>query len=196
MVNEVWIEVTPDLPWWVDGCLYTFIVRMFIVLIPHTHSVLKSYLPVYNMENGSALTYVLMSVPTTAYKEKRCICIPASHPPPNLHVYASTLPLAMSSLVGPYCFQGNLQSWGKRIGSGNGKARQNAGKQQALRILVYAPPAGPLRVHLSVKLGRQTRMVLTPTAWVAMTFWMNTNFPKGINIKCVLGVVMFQWQCF
>lgn len=146
-----------------------------------------------------------MSVPTTAYKEKRCICFPASPPPPqNLHIYASTLPLAMSSLVGPYCFQGNLQSGGKRIGSGNGKARQNAGKQQALRILVYAPPAGPLRVHLSVKLGRQTRMVLTPTAWVAMKFWMNTNLPKGININvfwllwCFSDSVsrhMLRWNC-
>lgn len=111
MVNEVWIEVTPDLPWWVDGCLYTFIVRMFIVLIPHTHSVLKSYLPVYNMENGSALTYILMSAPTTAYKEKRCICIPASPPKPT-RLCINTSPRNVLS-GGPLLFPRQPAEWGK-----------------------------------------------------------------------------------
>lgn len=130
-------------------------------------------------------------------------CVPVPPSPKPTHLCINTSPRNVLS-GGPYCFQGNLQSGGKRIGSGNGKARQNAGKQQALRILVYAPPAGPLRVHLSVKLGRQTRMVLTPTAWVAMKFWMNTNLPKGININvfwllwCFSDSVsrhMLRWNC-
>lgn len=51
------------------------------------------------------------------------------HKSARLHI--NTSPSTKSSLVGLYCFQGNLLSEGERIGWGEGKSRQNAGKQDS-----------------------------------------------------------------
>lgn len=73
---------------------------------------------------------------------------------------------------GLYCFQGNLQSWGERIGWGVGKPRQNAGKQArqedgSLLVLEFQCWCDSVMEH-----------VLTNTGWIIFEF--------SIYILCIM----------